>query len=733
MKHTLTAFLNYLEKNAGQQVRRKALVAEYQKLTNSGYQPRRGKRGAPSDVTHEPSAIISELELIGLLFESGRSLEIRSPFTLRGKASFSPSGAVFVSAAGADPMVRDVFVAPDDARGALPGDEVEIRLRDRKRDRFSGTVVRVVERARTEYRLSLLSELKRGVAQARVLDLPVAMTASLTANRVPADVRSRLKADVVVVATLTGRRLNHMGSYGLEAEFLRFEKDTDLDLDYARILMKYNLDPGYPAEIALPDPKQHPSVLEGKDWAARTDMRSHETITIDGADSKDFDDAISLDSSKKDRWILRVHIADVALYVKPGSDLDQEALRRSTSVYLTDRVVPMLPPVLSENLCSLVAGVERPAFTAEIAVDPKTGKILGSKFYRSVIVVDQRWTYEQAEKELERELGKAPHQRSLIGRLWALAEKQRASRMKAGRVDIDLPEPKLITDGDQQPTGYELRDRLRSSMLIEECMLSANIVVAEFLRKAKAPALHRVHEPMDEEKLERLNFFFGIYNIEFELKDSSYKSIAAAQAAVAGSPQREKVEPIFNMLLLRSFMQAKYQADPIGHWGLGFSDYCHFTSPIRRYPDLVVHRALDRVLRKKKPLYTESEISELGRYTSERERHAMEAERDMMRLKLIRLVERQGRTKFRGSLMGFRPDRVFVQIDEPPVEGVVAREHLTNDSELILPNSFSVYVKRLSRPAFLGESWGLELERIDSEAMVLYFKPIWSEVEKPFN
>ena len=715
-------FLNLLEKKAGEKIRRKNLLADFQ----AGASARGGAGGL------DPVVVIAELELLGLLREDGLSLIVADPFTLEGKVSLSPRGAAFISVRGADPMVRDVFVAPDDARGALPGDEVELRIRDRKRDRFSGSVVQVLERARVEYRLQLLSGVRRGVAEARVLDMPIQLTATLSAERVPADVRARLKTDTVVVASLTGRRLNSFGTYGLEADFVRFEDDTDLDRDYARILMKYNLDPVYPSEIELPDPNEKPADREGKDWDRRRDLRKLETITIDGADSKDFDDAISLEAAGKGRFRLYVHIADVSLYVEPGSPLDEEAFRRATSVYLTDRVVPMLPPVLSENLCSLVAGVDRPAFTAEMIVSAVDGGISDAKFYRSIIRVDRRWTYSQAEQEIERQAQAGPASQSLIGRLWPLAKKQRERRIRDGRVDLDLPEPVLLTDGNQNPVNYEIRPRLRSSMLIEECMLSANVVVAEFLRKAKMPALHRIHEPMDEEKLERLNFFFEIYNIDCVLKDSSYASIQKGQAAVAGHPERERVERIFNILLLRSFMQAKYQGEPVGHWGLGFKDYCHFTSPIRRYPDLVVHRALNRVLLKKKSLYSPEDINELGRHSSARERLAMEAERDMTRLKLIRLVENQGRKSFRGFLTGFRPDRVFVQVEDPPVEGVIAKEHLTNEFELILPNDFSVYVKRLSRPAFLGESWGLELERIDPEAMVLYFKPVWSDIQKPF-
>jgi len=456
------------------------------------------------------------------------------------------------------------------------------------------------------------------------------------------------------------------------------------------------------------------------------------TVTIDGPDSKDFDDAISLEVVNDRKWKLYVHIADVSYYVKAGTPLDDEAANRATSVYLANRVVPMLPPVLSENLCSLVAERNRLAFTAEMDIRPDTGEILHYEIYKSVIRVDRRLTYDTAELELD-------DKKSDLSRIWKLAQVQKAKRLKAGRIDLDMREPKAKYDDAGRLTEVLYPQRLRSSMLIEECMLSANICTAEFQRKKDALTLYRVHEPMAEAKLESLNHFFKIYGMKIELEDSNPVAVNEALRAVhefaekgkavqkGSTGKLEGVSPdrIFQLLLLRSFMQAKYTGEPLVHYGLGFTDYCHFTSPIRRYPDLIVHRALEAILRKKKPVYNRDDIDELGIHTSEMERKAMDAERDIWKLKMLRSIEKSGQREFKGFITGFRPDRVFMELLDFSVEAVVIHTHLTNDFELILPDPFSAFIKKLSRPAFLGEVWKLELDRLDLEEMKLFVKPKW--------
>ena len=736
MKNHTRKLLRLLEKSAGKKVSRGEITRELTSRPKKNFKNK--KRKSPGPIAEDPTLTLAELESLGMVSAAGRKLIPKKPFTAIGRVSLNQKGFAFISVLGASRETREIFIYPENTRGAMTGDIVEVALVDRTRDRFEGRVIQVVKRARQYFRMQILPGGTDKEVPGQILDNPGRLTALVDARQIPSDTRKRLKPDRVVIITISGRQTFFKGAHFHAAEFVRFENDTDMDTDLVRILYKYNLDPVYPSDV-VPELPEKLKANEVKDLNKRVDLRKLFSITIDGADAKDFDDALSLEQMSDKVWKLYVHIADVSYYVEPGSPLDIEAARRGTSVYLSGRVVPMLPPALSENLCSLVAGEDRLAFTAEMEVSPRDGKIFRARFYKSIIRVDRRLTYEMAEDYLESlSKGDAPGDpgsatvRSLLNSLWHLAQIQKQRRIKGGRIDLNLNEPRFQTDrttGDI--TDVSFTTRLRSSILIEEAMLSANTSVSEFLRKKAAAVLHRVHPPMDESKLETLNVFFQLYKIPHELKDASPASLQKALGKV--SEEGETRERIFNLLLLRSFMQATYTGEAGGHWGLGFRDYCHFTSPIRRYPDLVVHRVLQTVLEKSKPIYTADEISELGLMNSESERRAMEAERDSIKLKMIRYVESRGQRRFRGFITGFRPHRVFLELEGIGVEGVVPAQELTNDPELILPDNFSAYIKKLSRPAFLGEEWELVIDRIDAEEMVIYCKPDWSGVKKAFG
>ncbi|MDH5655038.1 MAG: ribonuclease R [Spirochaetia bacterium] len=717
-----SSILTFFMKNAGKSISFREFDKFIKKELNPSNKGKRKitrKKQNEMDATQDPMIIVAELELLGIITIKGRSFRVKEPFLLTGKTSLNPRGIAFITVQGADPLARDIFIAPSDTKGALPGDEVIVRLKDRKRERFEGYIVNIAKRARKFYRMKLLSKSKQNAVPGFLLDTPGQVSACIMTNRIPSDMLKKIKGDVNVIVKLTGKQIMYMGSHMHEAEFIRFESDSDQDPDFERVAMKYNLDPVYPGNIHLPEEKE---ITEEKISSViktekRKDLRDLYTVTIDGDDSKDFDDAITILKEKR-KIRLYVHIADVAYYVKKDSPLDKEAQRRSTSVYLPGRVIPMLPPVLSENLCSLVQDTNRLAFTAEMSIDPKSGKITDSKFYRSVIRVNRRLTYKIAEKELDEALQNGKE--TDLSLMWEISTRQKKLRIKEGRIDLNIKESKIKTDDNNEVSEIETSERLKSSMIIEEFMLSANTAVAQFLRKKNAKVLYRVHEAMDEGKVETLNTFFKIYNIPFEMKNNKPSELHKALKTAAGDPVSEK---IFNMLLLRSFMQANYRPQPAGHWGLGFKDYCHFTSPIRRYPDLVVHRVLAAVLNKEKQVYGDEEIHTLGMLTSDLERKAMDAERDMVKLKVIRHIERTGKKEFKGFITGFRTDRIFLELEDYPIEAVVAASHLTNDAELILPDRFSAYIKKFSRPAFLGEEWNLVIDRYDYEEIRLYFKP----------
>ncbi|MBE7438667.1 MAG: VacB/RNase II family 3'-5' exoribonuclease [Spirochaetales bacterium] len=683
----VTKLLSFLRKQAGNRIKRKDL--EKAML---------GKKG-PARLD-EQLILLSQL---GLIVEKDRNIQISHPFTLSGRISFNKRGLAFVEAPGD----RDVFVAPEYTGNALPGDRVEVVLHNRSRERFEGRVLRVLERERSYFRLKVTEAAGARRTAGILLDIRPPLMAWLTT--VPSEFLKFVKKDQVLIVALTGEKKHAGYSEYQMARFIRLEEAED---DLERVLLKYGYDKEYPP-VALEE-QRDVDERSVSDWKERKDLRGLFTITIDGADAKDFDDAISL-RKEKDGWELVVHIADVAYYVKQNSPLDQEARKRATSVYLPGMVLPMLPAALSEELCSLKAGVNRLAMSVRMTIR-KDGTIKRYDFCRSIITVDQRLTYDGADEILNTGDG---HLAEMLRDFQEMSRALKARRVAGGRIDLEIPEISF-----QKGPVPEKKVRLQSSIMIEEAMLSANTCVAEHLRKNKAAALYRTHAPMDLEKLELLNYFLKLHDIAPIVPENA----ASLQKALAKISERGNRESrIFQFLLLRSFMQAVYSQDPEGHWALALRDYCHFTSPIRRYPDLVCHRALAGLLRKKDRPAAEDLVN-LGRHTSERERKAMDAERDAAKLFGLRYLSGVTDKKMQAILSGFKFDRLFFEL-ENGLEAVVKSEEL-GGGELVGPDPFSVFIPGLARPAYLGEEWGLELMEVDFENMVALFRPDFKKIPR---
>ncbi|HNI99101.1 MAG TPA: RNB domain-containing ribonuclease, partial [Leptospiraceae bacterium] len=535
MNKIIAKTYRYLKANSGKDISWNLLMED---LAEKKKDKKHGKKHS-GDHKEDLMIFLNFLESELLIEKHKKHLHVSKNFKITGKIFLSKWGDGFVKLRSQ----KEVFVPREFTEGAIPGDTVEIiPLGFGKRGRLEGEVREVIKRGRTFYRLKIV-DADEHYFYGIILDQNgEEKEGFLRKKSLLADVVRSIKKDDVLIVKFREDSFQSGNLY--ETSFLRFEEGDSRDRDYNRILLKYDFHQNYPEEIILNFP-ENPGPENTEDWGERADLRNLWTATIDGATSKDFDDAVSIET-EGDIVRFYVHIADVGHYVRLHTPLDEEALKRATSVYLTDHVVPMLPPVLSEDLCSLVAGKDRLAFTAEMTGD-WNGRIFSARFYKSIIKVDRRYTYESAEEEIIKN-----EEGSRICLLNRLAEGQRKFRMEEGRVDLNLKEVYFSTAEDGSVKEVRIRERLKSHMLIEELMLSANQKTAEFIRKKKAPALFRIHEVMDEDKLETLNSFLKIYGFRNQISSVDYKEIRKVQKAVSG----HESERVFNYILLRSFMQA---------------------------------------------------------------------------------------------------------------------------------------------------------------------------------
>src|SRR5438552_8641951 len=513
-----------------------------------------------------------------------------------GRLTCNPAGFGFVvpeaRASGARGREGDVYVAAVNMKEALHGDKVVAPVERHTPKGPEGRVIRVLERA--QQRLVGRYE-EDGRFGGRVVPFDRRVLLELF---VPPGDRGGAAAGDMVLADITRPPTATRNPSGRVLEVLGRLDDVGTDLKV--IMAKYNLPDAFPEEVEA-EAQRVPQSVGPADVAGRTDFRSWDTVTVDPETARDHDDAISLDRLPGGGWKLAVHIADVAHYVRPGSLLDQEAYLRGTSVYFPDRVVPMLPHALSSQICSLVEDQDRLTQTVVLELDAR-GKVRKPEFHDGVIRSAARMTYQQVQKIVD---GDAEPRRTfaplvpLFERMDELAKLMRQRRYERGSLDFDLPEPKLVLDAAGQMTGIVATERLDSMRAIEEFMLAANEAVAARLSRAGMPALYRIHEQPDPERVEEfaeLVSSFG-YRLPAKLEEIRPQDFQGILRQVEGKPE----EKLISYLLLRTMRLARYHEENLGHFGLATEMYAHFTSPIRRYPDLIVHRAL-RALRSRERL-----------------------------------------------------------------------------------------------------------------------------------
>ena len=640
------------------------------------------------------ASILNDLAAAGFLQKKRGKYVPASPFRLEGVLRLQRANrGVFVGVDG-----QEVLVKGENLGRAHNDDYVLVDVVDCRHGEVHGVVRDVLRRSRELFFAKVTGKTRRGV-HLSVMDLPGGLTA--TAPRAAGEPDEGHYAII--------RLDDHIEGGEHACAIVDAVLPDEESYDFSRVVIKHALPEAYPAAEEYERLRERITRIDPR----RKNYRELFTVTIDGEHAKDFDDAISLETVGG-KTVLYVHIADVAHFVDRGSALDREALRRGNSYYLGRHVIPMLPEVLSNDLCSLRAGEDRLAVTAEMEIGAD-GAIVASRFFEGVILVDHRLTYRSADELIGSDDGS-----DLSARLRAMHElalRLKKKRLADGRIDLNLPDEDVRYDG-VNIADIGFATRYRSHAVVEEFMLSANEAVSKALRENDIPTLYRVHEPIADEKLEMLRRFLAVCDITLERRLRTGVALQKVVDSVAG----REYEQVVNFIVLKSMMQAYYDEKPLGHFGLGFADYTHFTSPIRRYPDLVVHRCLKSLIFGAKPPYGVPELVSIGETASDTERTAMRAERDFVKIKACRLLASRVGQVFDCIVSGVSKYGIYVTLIDKPIEGMVPLRTLTDDYYLVQEDDYMVVGKRLGRRFRLGDRVSCRLIAVELEMMRIDFE-----------
>jgi ribonuclease R len=608
----------------------------------------------------------------------------------------------------------DLYLAARQMQILWDGDRVAARANETSRGR-EGHVVEILARGKSR----IVGQFRRERGIDSVLESGDSRTEVLIAR---GEAHGAKPGDIVSVDVLEyPSKTSH--AVGRVVSILGRKDQSGIDTDVA--ILAHGIPNEWPAD-ALAEARGWSAEVPEKAKEGREDLRSVPLVTIDGADAKDFDDAVYCEPHG-DGWRLIVAIADVSHYVRADSPLDKEARARGTSVYFPDRVVPMLPEELSNGLCSLKPHVDRLCLVCEMHVT-RGGEVTRSRFYDAVMRSAARLTYTEAAALLvaARPRGSQAELKPALQHLNAVYEAFAGVRKQRGAIDFDLPESKIELDERGQVKSVRVAERLVTHKIIEECMIAANVESAKRLHKGRIPSLYRVHEGPDEDRLEELVLFLRTFGYKVNPTKLSPKEINRVLASVVGKPEEEIVETV----VLRSMKQARYQPNNVGHFGLALGAYAHFTSPIRRYPDLLVHRAIKWLNDKRSAKgfrYGLEEMDRLGEHTSRTERRADAATREVAeRLKCIYLKERVGDT-FDVVISSVVPFGLFVRLPEIQADGLVHVTALPRDYYHKDETGTVLRGERSGREYRLTEALKVRLVAVNVEERKVDFVPAENE------
>ena len=638
---------------------------------------------------------------------------------VKGKFIYNERGFGFVETDDDD---KDIFIPPNMTFGSMTGDIVRVKITTpaEENHRAEGTIVDIIER-KTKV---LIGTFQKSKNYGFVVPDEKAMGTDIFISK---KLRHKAKNGDKVVVSIKKYPEGNMSAEGEIIEVLGKSSDTNVDL--ISVIKAHDYKLVFPKEVNK-EANSLPQVV--RDIDGRVDLRDKEIFTIDGDDTKDIDDAVSL-YMDGENYILGVHIADVSTYVKSGTALDKEARKRGTSVYLIDTVIPMLPRELSNGICSLNPNEDRYALSVEMKIS-KSGEVLESKIFKSVIKSKIQMTYNKVYDILVNNIvaeGYEPYVETLkLMEKLALILVDKKSKM--GAIDFDMPEAKIILDENDAVVDIKLREMTIANKLIEEFMILANEVVAETFNKKELPFIYRIHEKPEVDRIEKLNTMLknlGYPEIDLNVCTKKGKvngnNLALQLKNVMNLAKGNENEKLVSLLVLRTMQLAKYSNENIGHFGLASEYYCHFTSPIRRYPDLFIHRVISSYLAneldsKMISKYKKQAIK-YAETSSEMEQEEEEAERDLYEIKKCEFMQKHVGEIYDGSISGVTSFGIFVEL-ENTVEGLIRLENMKDDYYVYDENCIRLIGKRTNKIFKLGDKVKVKvvsanklLRRIDFE------------------
>lgn len=675
-----------------------------------------------------------KIEMLG----DGRLRLKRLPDSLVGSFSGTDRGFGFVMVE--DEGIDDIFVPAKATKLAFDGDTVEVeiteapdpsggrsaegkitRIIERKTEQVIGEFIPYTDDEIADYNLYgyVKAKLKKGPEHIIQIEM----------NGLNPTRGEIVSVDITHYPAYKGEDMR-----GVVTETIGHKDEPGIEI--LSIVHKHNIRSEFPDEV-LAEAEQVPDQISAADLKGRRDLRGQQIITIDGADAKDLDDAVTVERLDNGHFQLGVHIADVSHYVREDSALDKEAFERGTSSYLTDRVIPMLPQRLSNGICSLHPKVDRLTLSCEMEINQQ-GNVVAYDIFPSIIRSVERMTYEAVNHILEEKHPQTRKQyQSLVPMLEEMAELHHILEQKRrhrGAIDFDSDEAKIIVDKDGKAIDIELRERRVGERLIESFMLAANETVSEHYSKADLPILYRVHEQPDESKMKRFLEFITTFGLTAQASKDSItpKDLQGIMDRIKDEPY----EAVISMLLLRSMQQARYDVDPIGHYGLGADYYSHFTSPIRRYPDLILHRLIhyyDEVGRSQQDKKRwASRLPDMAKHSSEAERRAIDAERETDELKKTEFMADKVGQEFMGTIISITGFGMFIQLPNT-VEGLVHVSMMDDDYYRFDEDHLVMIGERTGKVFRIGQPIKVKLMRADVEEVQIDFSIVedFAKGDKP--